>query len=181
MKKIFKISLFLLFIFSSSISWSKDFRPYTVYATVVAVLDGDTLKVQEFKTHNPVYSVRLAGVDAPEKNQEFGPQATQLVKGFVLNKSVKILVINIDRYNRKVGYVYFSGKNKHASEICLNNQIVSLGLAWFYYQYSKDPILKNLEEGARLMRIGLWIQDDPTPPWIFRKKPRVWLYDFKKL
>ena len=42
----------------------------TFIARVIAVLDGDTVIVQERAKKT---TVRLAGIDAPEKLQDFGP------------------------------------------------------------------------------------------------------------
>ncbi len=44
-------------------------KPYA--ATVLRVVDGDTLEVQRGQE---IEHVRLFGIDAPEKNQDFGPE-----------------------------------------------------------------------------------------------------------
>lgn len=51
--------------------------PYSCFADfigpVVSVLDGDTIKV--FRNHRNV-TIRLNGIDAPEKGQAYGQRAT---------------------------------------------------------------------------------------------------------
>lgn len=174
--KTFKIFLLgFLLTFSLNTLEAKTFKSYTVYGKVVAVVDGDTLKVREFKTRNEVYYLRLAGIDAPEKNQIYGSEATQLAQDFVLNRPVKIVVTDIDPYQRKVGYVYILVKRKHETETSLNHKLMAQGLAWFYKEYSKDMTLKELEEKAQNLKLGIWSESDPVPPWVFRKKPKTYL------
>lgn len=52
--------------------------------------------------------------------------------------------------------------------MCVNKQLLSLGMAWHYKQYNKDQELARLETEAREKKIGLWSQPNPTPPWDFR-------------
>lgn len=53
---------------------------------VVAVLDGDTIKVLD--SSNTQYRIRLSGVDAPEKKQAYGQVSKQSLSDMVYNKAV---------------------------------------------------------------------------------------------
>jgi len=50
--------------------------------------------------------------------------------------------------------------------------MVAEGYAWAYRQYLDRPHASeyiSLEEQARAKRLGLWQQNNPQPPWEFRR------------
>jgi endonuclease YncB( thermonuclease family) len=51
----------------------------------------------------------------------------------------------------------------------LNQELVRAGYEWWYRRYSKDFSLSELEAQARLARSGLWADQQPTPPWEWRR------------
>lgn len=138
----------------------------SIYASVVHVADGDTITV---KTKNgEKIKVRFYGIDAPEKAQPYGPQSTGILKNLILNKNVKIVVNNTDRYGRKVAWVYLEKQD-------INAEMIRLGAAWHYKYYdksSKYQQYEDLESYARKNRKGLWNKNNPTPPWDYRKAER---------
>ena len=145
---------------------AKDNAPAKLYASVVHVSDGDTITVQT-KTGEK-HKIRFYGIDAPEKAQPYGPQSTGILKNLVLNKNVDIVVNNIDRYGRKVAWVYLDRQD-------INAEMIRLGAAWHYRYYdksSKYTQYEDLEKYARQNRKGLWNKNNPTPPWEYRKVMR---------
>lgn len=132
----------------------------SITGQVTAVKDGDTIVVLKNKT---TYTIRLDGIDCPEKKQAFGQKAKQFVSGRVFGKIVRVDYTQKDRYQRYLGTVYY-GKGK-----CLNQELLKAGLAWHYKQYNKDRHLANLEQAARSKRLGLWQDKRPIPPWDFRR------------
>ena len=74
---------------------------------VVAVTDGDTIKVLEparSKDSPPTeHKIRLAGIDAPEHDQPFGSRSKQSLSNAVFNKPVRVEWSKQDRYGRLVG------------------------------------------------------------------------------
>ena len=54
---------------------------------VIQVTDGDTLRVQ---SADGVHVVRLAGVDAPELEQDYGWKARQVLSDLVLERTVAV-------------------------------------------------------------------------------------------
>jgi len=52
----------------------------------------------------------------------------------------------------------------------LNRELVKAGLAWWRWKKTDDTSYGDLEETARSMKIGLWKEEDPMPPWEFRSK-----------
>ncbi|MBJ6118814.1 thermonuclease family protein [Pontibacter sp. BT310] len=127
---------------------------------VVAIKDGDTI---ELLRNGQTIKVRLYGVDAPEKNQDFGQRSRQFTSDLAFGKFVKLIEHNKDRYGRTVGTIILpDGRN-------LNEELVKEGLAWHYKAYSKDTRLANLEADARRLKRGLWASPNPVAPWDFRK------------
>jgi endonuclease YncB( thermonuclease family) len=57
----------------------------------------------------------------------------------------------------------------------INQEMVAEGWAWAYRQYLDTPYASEFigsEEQARAKRLGLWQQNNPQPPWEFRKSLR---------
>ena len=76
----------------------------------VRVLDGDTIDVI-VQNSNDLVRVRLWGIDAPEKTQQYGEVSTRALAAMVLGDEVDILVKDIDRYGRYVGELICAGVN----------------------------------------------------------------------
>lgn len=130
---------------------------------VVAIKDGDTI---ELLRNGQTIKVRLYGVDAPEKNQDFGQRSRQFTSDLAFGKFVKLIEHNKDRYGRTVGTIILpDGRN-------LNEELVKEGYAWHYKDYSKDVRLANLEADARRFKRGLWATPNPVAPWDFRKNKK---------
>jgi len=130
-----------------------------IEATCIKVSDGDSIKVR--LDDDSVETVRLYGVDCPEKRQSFGRRATQFTKDMVLDKIVNISPVTTDKYGRTIAWVYINGK-------CLDKELLKAGLAWHYKKYCKNKELAILEEEARAKKIGLWQEPNPVPPWEWR-------------
>ena len=128
-------------------------------ARVIAVLDGDTVLVARGVEH---IKIRLADIDAPEKAQPYGMASRQALLERVLHKQVQINSRAQDDYGRTVAHLLLDGLN-------VNEEQVRLGMAWEYSHFHKDRHYRALQAEARQARRGLWEQDDPTPPWLWRK------------
>jgi micrococcal nuclease len=131
-----------------------------VSGKVAYVTDGDTLTLQAGKTQ---YKVRLLGVDAPEDGQPYSAQARKALSDKVLQKTVQVTTYGHDIYGNTLGIVNADGKN-------VNLELVKEGLAWHYAEYSASKTLANAEQEARKAKIGLWADENPTPPWQWRKQ-----------
>ncbi|WP_051165336.1 thermonuclease family protein [Methyloversatilis universalis] len=68
---------------------------------VVAVADGDTLTLLDADRRQ--YKVRLQGIDAPEKGQDYWRVSKQFLADRVFSQSVTIEYEKTDRYGRLVG------------------------------------------------------------------------------
>lgn len=149
---------------------------FTITGSVTRVLDGDTFHLlptsgipQQVKVHKDgTISIRLRGIDAPEKKQSYGQEAKESLQSLVGGKVVWVEVKDIDRYGRIAGYVFLGGIN-------VNLKQVERGFAWAYSEYLDRPYASEFydaEKNARKHKLGLWKQVNPTPPWEWRKKNR---------
>jgi endonuclease YncB( thermonuclease family) len=139
---------------------------------VTEIIDGDTFycipkeKVTGVRIHKDgSISVRLYGIDAPEKDQPYGTEARNSLKELVKEKTVRLDVKDIDKYGRAVALVYVGSLN-------VNLEQVKRGFAWAYLEYLDSPYVSeyySAEKEARSKGLGLWKQANPTPPWEWRK------------
>ena len=131
-------------------------------ATVEAVKDGDTMMVLRA---GDTATVQLHGLDAPERTQPYGEQATVFLREQVLGRRVKVRVRDRDRFGRYVATVLHNGVN-------VNEQLLRAGLAWYdwwYIDYTPDAARdQTLVHRARQAERGLWSQAAPIPPWEWR-------------
>lgn len=123
--------------------------------------DGDTIIVL---VNRQQVKVRLAGIDCPEKSQDFGSKAKQFTAALVFAQPVTIVSYGCDRYGRTIAEVF--GKDGTN----LNKGLLQSGLAWWYREYSDDPQLERLEAEARSKKIGLWSLPNREPPWCYRRQ-----------
>ena len=126
---------------------------------VIRIVDGDTMTV--LVNRSPV-KIRLANIDAPEKNQPFGQRSKQSLSRLCWGKDAEYITQSIDKYRRSVATVFCDGT-------MVNKAQVATGMAWVYPKYNKDPSLPILEQAARVTRVGLWANGSPVPPWDWRK------------
>lgn len=149
-------------------------------ATVTRVADGDTLTVRN--RDGATHKIRMHAIDAPELNQAGGEQSKRWLAQQVLNKDVKIVVNNTDRYKRQVAKVVLPQEGCQqrlcAGETDVNLQAIEAGHAWWYRDFarsqsSEDRVLyEAAEDQARNKRKGLWQQTAPLAPWQWRTEQR---------
>jgi micrococcal nuclease len=128
-------------------------------ASVIGISDGDTLTV--LHEREPV-RIRIAEIDAPEKNQPFGTRSKQALSDMCFGKRAEVIPQTTDRYGRTVARVRCDGQD--VSE----NQVIG-GMAWVFDRYVTDRSLYRLQGEAKAAQRGLWVDVDPVPPWEWRK------------
>jgi len=132
--------------------------------TVTKVIDADTIDVQ--LSSGPI-RIRLYGIDAPERSQPWGSEATEFLSGKILNQTVELEPLQQDRYERMIAIV-------HKGDVNVNTELVRLGHAWAFRKYLKraDTDYCNFEAEARTAKRGLWSlpRDERIAPWEYRKR-----------
>ena len=149
----FIILLFVLFV--SNICSAE----YLENLQIKKVVDGDTVHVFH---RDETYKVRLIEIDAPEQNQPYGESSTRFLKSLLKDGSVDVDISGTDRYGRKLGRLYWKGKD-------INRSMVSEGYAWVYDDYVTDKSFYKNQSMARELKSGLWKDLSPIPPWEWRK------------
>lgn len=149
-------------------------------AKVTRVADGDTLTVRN--QDGAIHKIRMHAIDAPELKQAGGEQARNWLLEQVMNRDVKIVVNNTDRYQRQVAKVVWPvdgcAQRLCDGEVDVNLQAIEAGHAWWYREYSRsqsseDRVLyEAAEDTARNARKGLWRQTAPLAPWQWRTEQR---------
>lgn len=141
----------------------------TLEGKVVAVTDGDTIKVLDADQVQHV--IRLSGIDAPEKKMPFGQRSKENLSALVYGKFVGIEGDKKDRYGRLVGKVVVNGRDVNLAQI-------HAGMAWHYKQYQREQpaadrlVYAEAEINAAANKRGLWVDLNPVPPWDWRKERR---------
>ena len=129
------------------------------YAKVDRVIDGDTIVLMD-RTR-----VRLEGIDAPERDQPYGPVATAALE-YMVGRAIYYVETDEDRYERMLATLYHSKKGYN-----INASLVCAGFAWWYERYAPDnKLLAGCQKEAREAPKGLWEDDDSVPPWEWRRR-----------
>ncbi len=135
---------------------------------VIAITDGDTLKVLNNRRQ---YVIRLQGIDAPERKQDFGRKAKQALSGLAYGKEVCVLGKKKDRFGRLIGKVLVEGQDA-------NKEMVAKGYAWHYKKYQSEQSrfdresYDQVEKQASKNEEGLWSMPYQIAPWDYRKGKR---------
>ena len=139
--------------------------PGTCYtARVVRIIDGDTITV--YDKAGCFHRIRLAMIDAPEKEQPFGAEANEALSELLKEGTVSLKVHCIDKYNREVAFVNCDGKDVSA-------EMLKEGMALHYHMnFDKCEMYDKFEAAAKRCRQGLWSQEKIEKPWDFRRKHR---------
>lgn len=129
-------------------------------AKVTRVIDGDTIEVLLGQRKE---KVRYIGINTPESNQPFGPEASQKNRELVEGKEIRLVkdVSERDKYGRLLRYVC-------VGDIFINAELVKLGYA-NAFTYPPDVKYSNLfvqlEREAREKQVGLWAPEEkPAQP-----------------
>jgi endonuclease YncB( thermonuclease family) len=149
-----------------------------IYGKVVAVSDGDTIKVLD--SSNVQHKVRLTGIDAPEKAQPFGNASRNHLASLVAGKGVHVESSKTDRYGRVLGKVWVQPGNcpSCSKSLDANHAQILSGMAWWYRHYAKDQPTEDRERyksavsEAKEKKLGLWSEPNAIPPWAWRRGQR---------
>jgi len=154
----------------------------SINGEVIAVSDGDTLTVRS--SYGDLI-IRLFAIDAPEAKchgfsdgvcvESGQPDATAsklYLRDLTLHKQVNVRLGQGMSGKRLVGTVLAEGKD-------VNLEMVRAGHAWHYKFFSKNQTADEkkaytmAENNAKSLRSGLWADNNPTPPWMWRKLNKI--------
>lgn len=144
---------------------AEDNREYRL----IRAADGDSFELKDER--NRTVRVRLYGIDAPESAQRFGRQSREHLTRLLEGKNLRLKTMYLDNYKRSVAIVYLVDGDS-LDERSVNQRQVQAGMAWVYDYFCTGDICRTwkVEEAmARKEKLGLWKDDDPTPPWQWRR------------
>lgn len=128
-------------------------------ATVTHVIDGDTLQVN---TPTGPERVRISQIDAPERSQPYGIEATQCLVNLVQNQPIAMCREGVDRFGRTIASVANAAGH-------IGNALVTQGCAWAYMPYvAAGSALPQVQASAQAAARGLWSLPAPGQPWQYR-------------
>lgn len=142
-------------------------QPQKLMARVVRVIDGDTLVVLD--ATRTQHKIRLAGIDCPERKQPWSTKAKQALSEYVFDHQITLDWDKRDRYGRIVGKILDGPRD-------VNLALVGDGMCWWYRKYADEQspvdrvLYEDAEEAARKARLGLWSDQEPVPPWEWRRR-----------
>jgi endonuclease YncB( thermonuclease family) len=133
-----------------------------IQGTVVRVIDGDSLVLQVDGDAKPL-EIRLQGIDAPEGCQAGGPEAREMLAGYVLDKVVTAKVQGRDHYGRTLATLEVDG-------LKVNERMVAEGHAWsLRTKWNRGPYMAQ-ERMAQALKRGLHGTSGAVMPVDFRKR-----------
>jgi micrococcal nuclease len=93
---------------------------------VERVIDGDTIVINGS-------SIRMLGINAPEKGEKYFKESKEFLENLVLNKKVKLRFgkEKTDKYRRTLAYIFLG-------EINVNELLIEKGFANYYFPSEKD-------------------------------------------
>jgi endonuclease YncB( thermonuclease family) len=137
----------------------------TMHGVVVVVIDGDTVlfKPDHYGAASRAFlKIRLADIDAPEKDQPYGEASARALAAWVLNQRVEVDTVATDVYGRTIARI-------RAGELRVNAEMVRQGFAWASTWSRSNAALMDAQQAARRTQRGLWQDGSPTPPWMWRR------------
>ncbi len=134
---------------------------------VVKVADADTMTI--LGSDRQRYKVRLQGIDAPEKKQNYGMACKDKLAAMVLNRRVDVEAYKKDRYQRVIAKVMLDDKD-------MALELIRQGCGWHYKAYASEQSRSDrrdyaaAEKQARHNKRGLWRAARPQAPWDYRRR-----------
>ena len=155
-----RFNSFLAFIL---IFLSENINSEEFVGVVTKVIDGDSVVIR----HGNIFKkIRLSYIDAPEVSQDHGEDSKLFLKNIVLDKTVLVDTKRKDKYGRHLSDLYI---HSNIESIYVNAKMIKSGNAWVYKRYRSNTYLINLENHARSNKIGIWKNDNPMEPWVYKK------------
>lgn len=134
-------------------------HPQEISGKIISVTDGDTVVVL---SENRQIRVRLHGIDCPERGQPFGQAAKERTGELCHGREVKV-VYRGRSHNRIVGVVLVDGRDVGLS-------LLESGHAWHSAKFDQSLNYAATEIDAHEARRGLWVDQSPVEPWVWRRK-----------
>lgn len=137
-KNLFLLILFTILLFASNYAYLDSLTSKLILGEsevlIDRVIDGDTI------VSNGT-SIRLLGINTPEKREKYFEEAKKFLESKVLNKTVRLEYgkDKKDLYGRTLAYVFVGNEN-------INQKLISNGFANAYFPSGKDKYYSSFFE-----------------------------------
>ncbi|TCV89666.1 thermonuclease family protein [Sulfurirhabdus autotrophica] len=145
----------------------------SITGRVTKVLDGDQITIVD--SAGKQYTVKIMGVDAPERYQPFGDKALQNLSVMVFNREVDVEKPMLDRNGLLLGKVMVAPHDSQCAQNSCQKTVdtgleqIKAGLAWWFrtkeQSAEEGAQYGQAEFAAKIHRNGLWSETNPIPPW----------------
>lgn len=160
MKRLFLASALALLVAATAADAKPGFS-----GVVMRVSDGDTLWVRPDGQRRKPVKLRLQGIDAPERCQAWGREATAALSSRVLGQRVEVQSRASDDFGRLLVELRLARSGED-----IGAWMVGAGHAWSYrFRHHPGPYASQ-ESQARAARRGLFKDPNAEPPGQFRKR-----------
>jgi endonuclease YncB( thermonuclease family) len=134
----------------------------TISGNITSIVDGDTVHVA--LPNGSTLTVRLDGIDTPERGEPFSAQATRATRVLLFTKTVELTGTDVDRYGRLVARIRVEG-------VDVSEALVHQGLACHFTRYSSDPVLARAQQDAQGRALGFWAPGVQRPACVTAATP----------
>ena len=135
----------------------------TLSGTIISVADGDTVRAR-LDGSGRTLTIRLEGIDAPERGEPFSTQARNATRVMLFNRKVQLKVTDVDRYDRLVARIVLDGRDSSL-------ELVQAGLACHFTRFANDPMLAKAQQSARTAGRGFWATESAKPACVKFTEP----------
>jgi endonuclease YncB( thermonuclease family) len=142
----------------------------SIEGKVISVENGDTIIVKVDGKEPNTYQVKLQAVDAPDIGQPYFENARKSLSKLVHKKEVKVAIQTVYAPGMIIGTVYRDDRD-------VGLELLEKGMAWHFKRFANQQpngerkSYADAQEYASTAGLGLWSDDRPTPPWVFRGEP----------
>ena len=139
---------------------------------ITRVIDGDGFEARALDGSDRTFEVRLYAIDAPERTQKYGKEATDHLRQEVKGGRFWLEVKGTDPNGRTVAVVY---KDTYDTVHTLNYLMVRTGWAYWYFGYDTGNSfsLREAEIAAYMDCKGVWQEPEVERPWDYKKRIRL--------
>lgn len=141
-----------------------DHEEELIFAYIDEVLDGDTVRLWDERGRH--ITVGLHGIDAPERSELFGREATDQLNEFATGKVIYLELRGTDDNGQKTGILYSN------EEEPINLKLLKSGLARHDAEHDQSTDFAGAERAAREARIGIWSQEYKVRTWNYGHSSR---------
>lgn len=131
----------------------------TCVQRILKVKDGDTFDYLD--CNGSIHTVRMAGIDTPEKGQPFANKAKEKLSTLLKSGKITMLRTGSGNHHRLAMEVFVDG-------IDINLELVKCGLAWREPHFDKSGKYIRAEAEAKKAKLGLWSDPTSIAPWEYR-------------